>query len=147
MCVFFFCKQQTAYEMRISDWSSDVCSSDLIGADADWQGAGDRRRRIRENRRGSREELPGVKAARLRDHARAQPRGLSRIAQRRRQRVVHEVERALRGRGQLPALPDEVAAVADMALEHAYTQRRLDPRARHRIEPMAEVDRATCRER
>src|SRR3546814_1766686 len=27
---FFFCKQKTAYEMRISDWSSDVCSSDLL---------------------------------------------------------------------------------------------------------------------
>src|SRR3546814_8639306 len=26
---FFFFKQKTAYEMRISDWSSDVCSSDL----------------------------------------------------------------------------------------------------------------------
>src|SRR3546814_3591405 len=37
MCVcvvlfFFFFKQKTAYEMRISDWSSDVCSSDLLGA-------------------------------------------------------------------------------------------------------------------
>src|SRR3546814_6137121 len=36
MCVFFvvcffFFKQKTAYEMRISDWSSDVCSSDLKG--------------------------------------------------------------------------------------------------------------------
>src|SRR3546814_6883269 len=32
MCVyvFFFFKQKTAYEMRISDWSSDVCSSDLL---------------------------------------------------------------------------------------------------------------------
>src|SRR3546814_15225783 len=30
-CVFFFFKQKTAYEMRISDWSSDVCSSDLQG--------------------------------------------------------------------------------------------------------------------
>src|SRR3546814_7517954 len=30
-CVFFF-KQKTAYEMRISDWSSDVCSSDLLAA-------------------------------------------------------------------------------------------------------------------
>src|SRR3546814_19104307 len=29
--VFFFFKQKTAYEMRISDWSSDVCSSDLLG--------------------------------------------------------------------------------------------------------------------
>src|SRR3546814_5295982 len=37
MCVsvlgveFFFVKLKTAYEMRISDWSSDVCSSDLLG--------------------------------------------------------------------------------------------------------------------
>src|SRR3546814_1045437 len=30
-CLFFFFKQKTAYEMRISDWSSDVCSSDLWG--------------------------------------------------------------------------------------------------------------------
>src|SRR3546814_2704995 len=29
MCRIFFFKQKTAYEMRISDWSSDVCSSDL----------------------------------------------------------------------------------------------------------------------
>src|SRR3546814_9014987 len=29
--LFFFFKQKTAYEMRISDWSSDVCSSDLLG--------------------------------------------------------------------------------------------------------------------
>src|SRR3546814_7679240 len=36
----FFCKQKTAYEMRISDWSSDVCSSDLT------EPADDRHRRI-----------------------------------------------------------------------------------------------------
>src|SRR3546814_2050230 len=30
VCLLFFFKQKTAYEMRISDWSSDVCSSDLI---------------------------------------------------------------------------------------------------------------------
>src|SRR3546814_10884818 len=30
MIRFFFFKQKTAYEMRISDWSSDVCSSDLL---------------------------------------------------------------------------------------------------------------------
>src|SRR3546814_18428072 len=29
LCIFLFFKQKTAYEMRISDWSSDVCSSDL----------------------------------------------------------------------------------------------------------------------
>src|SRR3546814_15935071 len=32
VCYFFFFKQKTAYEMRISDWSSDVCSSDLTEA-------------------------------------------------------------------------------------------------------------------
>src|SRR3546814_8859281 len=32
-CFFFFFKQKTAYEMRISDWSSDVCSSDLVEGD------------------------------------------------------------------------------------------------------------------
>src|SRR3546814_12629491 len=36
VCFFFFFKQKTAYEMRISDWSSDVCSSDLR-----WLGAYD----------------------------------------------------------------------------------------------------------
>src|SRR3546814_18828922 len=38
--MFFFFKQKTAYEMRISDWSSDVCSSDLLA-----RGPGDHRRR------------------------------------------------------------------------------------------------------
>src|SRR3546814_2808801 len=42
---FFFFKQKTAYEMRISDWSSDVCSSDLrieetAGVDEHHVGAG-----------------------------------------------------------------------------------------------------------
>src|SRR3546814_3749397 len=32
--LFFFFKQKTAYEMRISDWSSDVCSSDLFAGGA-----------------------------------------------------------------------------------------------------------------
>src|SRR3546814_17739069 len=32
VCMVFFFKQKTAYEMRISDWSSDVCSSDLTDA-------------------------------------------------------------------------------------------------------------------
>src|SRR3546814_1565428 len=35
---FFFFKQKTAYEMRISDWSSDVCSSDLLARRASEQG-------------------------------------------------------------------------------------------------------------
>src|SRR3546814_3279031 len=33
--ICFFFKQKTAYEMRISDWSSDVCSSDLLGRSPD----------------------------------------------------------------------------------------------------------------
>src|SRR3546814_3652703 len=37
-CYVFFIKQKTAYEMRISDWSSDVCSSDLQGCVQDRQG-------------------------------------------------------------------------------------------------------------
>src|SRR3546814_6527415 len=67
---FFFFKQKTAYEMRISDWSSDVCSSDLapavfqfgadrpanaVGADADGAGPGRRqqpRRPDRQHQRG-----------------------------------------------------------------------------------------------
>src|SRR3546814_5987415 len=36
--VFFFSRQKTAYDMRIRDWSSDVCSSDLIGATAPFVG-------------------------------------------------------------------------------------------------------------
>src|SRR3546814_17306331 len=41
---FFFFKQKTAYEMRISDWSSDVCSSDLVEAlhPGDARGRGER---------------------------------------------------------------------------------------------------------
>src|SRR3546814_1125085 len=35
--VFFFFKQKTAYEMRISDWSSDVCSSDLLSLVTDYK--------------------------------------------------------------------------------------------------------------
>src|SRR3546814_13193516 len=38
---FFFFKQKTAYEMRISDWSSDVCSSDLIAYGGLVEQAGD----------------------------------------------------------------------------------------------------------
>src|SRR3546814_20323839 len=39
-CYFFFFKQKTAYEMRISDWSSDVCSSDLVRRGCESNAAG-----------------------------------------------------------------------------------------------------------
>src|SRR3546814_7737065 len=41
---FFFFKQKTAYEMRISDWSSDVCSSDLRRHHSKGQSLADRMR-------------------------------------------------------------------------------------------------------
>src|SRR3546814_1376771 len=53
---FFFFKQKTAYEMRISDWSSDVCSSDLGGRGDPRRGRGgdvryrDRRLQDRDSR-------------------------------------------------------------------------------------------------
>src|SRR3546814_8146374 len=45
--LFFYFKQKTAYEMRISDWSSDVCSSDLVT----------QHRNGRQKRRGDRRRL------------------------------------------------------------------------------------------
>src|SRR3546814_8740448 len=51
-CVIFFFKQKTAYEMRISDWSSDVCSSDLDPGDRPGQGGDGRDARPHE-------EVPG----------------------------------------------------------------------------------------
>src|SRR3546814_5926918 len=36
--MFFLFKRKTAYDMRISDWSSDVCSSDLASAQPEWAG-------------------------------------------------------------------------------------------------------------
>src|SRR3546814_1577992 len=47
---FFFFKQKTAYEMRISDWSSDVCSSDLAPLPHAGEGGAQRRVRARRSR-------------------------------------------------------------------------------------------------
>src|SRR3546814_10448746 len=54
--LFFFFKQKTAYEVRISDWSSDVCSSDLA------DGRGDDRRGDGEARARGRRHAPSVAA-------------------------------------------------------------------------------------
>src|SRR3546814_5547917 len=50
--MFFFFKQKTAYEMRISDWSSDVCSSDLEQVDQQGDELEElaRRRRVQQQR-------------------------------------------------------------------------------------------------
>src|SRR3546814_1772779 len=58
--VFFFFKQKTAYEMRISDWSSDVCSSDLgLAASAGRIADGPAHRIARRNRRDGFARLQG----------------------------------------------------------------------------------------
>src|SRR3546814_7881079 len=53
--MFFFFKQKTAYEMRISDWSSDVCSSDLLPSSG-WL----RRYRVRAHGRVTAERLAAL---------------------------------------------------------------------------------------
>src|SRR3546814_10235078 len=50
LCCLFFFKQKTAYEMRISDWSSDVCSSDLRQSVGPCRDAARRRSRARARR-------------------------------------------------------------------------------------------------
>src|SRR3546814_19205192 len=80
IAVFFFFKQKTAYEMRISDWSSDVCSSDLRTAldERSSRRAAVRsepavpavldRRAARAQNEGRRRRHPGQLAGRLRPH-------------------------------------------------------------------------------
>src|SRR3546814_3626168 len=67
--VFFFFKQKTAYEMRISDWSSDVCSSDLAYQDAmpDINDRDDETQLVRRARRGQEAAFAEI----YRRHARA----------------------------------------------------------------------------
>src|SRR3546814_16434196 len=75
-CIFFFFKQKTAYEMRISDWSSDVCSSDLdenhpLSGKAAWTGA--RTEDPRERRRQRRQAAASNPVAGGRERERAAP--------------------------------------------------------------------------
>src|SRR3546814_2757703 len=57
---FFFFKQKTAYEMRISDWSSDVCSSDLAAGEARGRARRPRHRRARGARLQLIDKLGGI---------------------------------------------------------------------------------------
>src|SRR3546814_20910294 len=83
MCyvIFFVFKQKTAYEMRISDWSSDVCSSDLSARrHAEHRGVGHRRGN---SRRGAAGDLRGISSDRqscARTQPRPRPRSLHREA-------------------------------------------------------------------
>src|SRR3546814_4477299 len=119
---FFFFKQKTAYEMRISDWSSDVCSSDL-DAVLDHPAAGGELRA----------ELDGADAWR-RDLRAEDPEHEDG-----RRRRLHRAGAAAGG-GRHP--PRREAARGDGA-GGRRPQRRRDRRPLHR----AEIGRASCRER
>src|SRR3546814_12088748 len=71
LLMFLFFKQKTAYEMRISDWSSDVCSSDLTEQAFRWS-AGVDQRQYRRSRAGARHSSGTSLFSRRarRDHAR-----------------------------------------------------------------------------
>src|SRR3546814_5440351 len=60
-CLLFFFKQKTADEVRISDWSSDVCSSDLM-ANKESDFVGRRSTMTPEGRRENRKQLVGLEA-------------------------------------------------------------------------------------
>src|SRR3546814_3462474 len=62
VCCFFFFKQKTAYEMRISDWSSDVCSSDLRPCDEREQCRDDQHSRLRREHHAAAVEIVGDRA-------------------------------------------------------------------------------------
>src|SRR3546814_14335083 len=108
--LFFFFKQKTAYEMRISDWSSDVCSSDLRQAAADRRRAnGDghrcaRREGLCHRHAGALEAAPGTGqpargGRRLPgDQAYAGPRGVRRTRTRRKDRKSVESGKSVRVR-------------------------------------------------
>src|SRR3546814_2251106 len=78
LCMLFFFKQKTAYEMRISDWSSDVCSTDLddilllLGLvdlrDHGIEGIGEVRRRSGRRHAGRCRRLRLAQGAASRDH-------------------------------------------------------------------------------
>src|SRR3546814_4981966 len=72
MSIFFVYMQKTAYEVRISDWSSDVCSSDLVGRVLDEVQVVDERLGDLAGHGGAVEDLvaqPGSEADRRADHA------------------------------------------------------------------------------
>src|SRR3546814_13729678 len=92
---FFFFKQKTAYEMRISDWSSDVCSSDLSAPTASrfrpnsrcssrWRKTASRRSKFRATAAGWSSRSTTCSApSRKRSSRSASPRSLSRSEERR----------------------------------------------------------------
>src|SRR3546814_2585544 len=124
-CFFFFFKQKTAYEMRISDWSSDVCSSDLPERDSGIPGRALGPVRARCPGRHARNAFHQLLLPRCGQWpaGRLRPTRVVRRGQRRhfvqclRRRVKHSRARPDAHPGTLPATLD-VAAAAHAAYEH-----------------------------
>src|SRR3546814_3594379 len=106
MRVFFFFKQKTAYEMRISDWSSDVCSSDLphcrtpppslVQTSSAARSACDRSGVNRERRGRSRDNPPGANRARVSAPASAPGRRSARRVRERSEEHTSELQSLIR---------------------------------------------------
>src|SRR3546814_18769826 len=120
--VFFFFKQKTAYEMRISDWSSDVCSSDLLG-----DPCGSRRRAERGGLGGAAARGHGIRGG-VRDGQRRAARQLSQRWHR------FQRHRGLYGASQRPA---------GKALFHRLQGRR----GQQGIQQTAQIEKESGRER
>src|SRR3546814_1811566 len=112
MLCFFFFKQKTAYEMRISDWSSDVCSSDL--------------KRARHLER-AREREVAQDAARDIAHPR-HPRGAER--HRHRDRRLGQSPLARRARAFEPGIVEREAIGGQAVIEARGGERPVEDRAR-----------------
>src|SRR3546814_8637322 len=121
MYVFFFFKQKTAYELRISDWSSDVCSSDLCLCAARRSAAG----------RGIVLRIEGRRAGG--GATGGGPGGFACLEEQRHARFCRAgVRRDLRARRALPA--DRACRRADRLLRWPRWLRRIQGRRRTRSE-------------
>src|SRR3546814_14728119 len=131
--VFFFFKQKTAYEMRISDWSSDVCSSDL-GLPASY-------------RQGTHHLHLGGAPGRGAEPLRRGLNGVTTMAENLR-RAAAERCFVAREAGPMPRFSFEYFPPAAPAAEERFrdTVRRLGPLAQAFVSVTYELGRASCRE-
>src|SRR3546814_19751176 len=138
--LFFFFKQKTAYEMRISDWSSDVCSSDLAA------------RRTRDDRDAVAEAL-GVRhdmgrkenrraALALAPDQHFQPLLVDRVEPRKGLVEHDQVGRVDDRSDQLHHLRHAFRHLADLFVDHAFA-----PQLGHEVRGAATIGRESGRER
>src|SRR3546814_2768546 len=109
---FVFCKQKTAYEMRISDWSSDVCSSDLTS---------EKFERCRDHSLGN--EFLNCALGRLSDHPDGIRRLLLTIIDRTSERQTEKNLRRELVSDSLTGLPNRTGFVEDVDARRAEVER------------------------